>query len=503
MTGEAFEKFPWMDPEVTDNGHLETSPMTLPGVVASVAGLKHLRDGDKTITAYGQRHSQGGQSLRDHALAVDLDLLQDIAIQGDPRFAEPHVLVQAGATWDRLHRKLHQHGRVAGNVHWAPVTHQSSPHFSIGGSLAVNCHGRDPRQGPVSESVLALTVLKATGEPESLVRAPDGSPPPLMAMVLGGYGAGGLILDATLRLKHECILDLRYSEPMHYRDYCRRVYDFMTGPNPPSVLHHHAWLSCGAGQQLLTHAVSVESVKLADDVPDAHDRGKRLHPNYLDQLTDEGLLDDDMLSAIYHRYRQFSVAEIGAHWQDLVGQIRLASQGPMRQLNAMRSPVRFTQSHSYLVGKETWVDLMQEYFVPPNQLASFIEGARLVIEMAQSAGTMKLLTCTARALQEDKTTLLRYARGGPHCSVVFNFGAPLALAKGFRDESNALVVAVRALIDLAHRCQGSYYPCYGRFADPARFVCAFGQNQVQQLIDLRQQVDPGKKFSNHFLDCYF
>lgn len=486
--------------DVTDNGHLETSPMTLPKVIASVARLKELVKGDRTITAHGQRHSQGGQSLRDDAVAVDLDLLQGVAINGDARYSEPHVVVDAGATWDRLHRKLHQYGKVTGNRHLAPVTHQSSPYFSIGGSLAVNCHGRDPRHGPLSESVLSLKVLKADGTPEDLVRDPHGSP--LMAMILGGYGAGGLILSATLKLKPECILDLEYSKPIPIKNYCRRVKEFMDEPHQTAVLHHYAWLSCGEGDDLLTKAVSVESVKLDDDVPDPHDRVKRLHPMYDDDLSDEGLLDDDMLSAIYHRYRQLTPSAIGARWAGLVAQIRLASQGPMRQLNAMRSPVRFTQSLPYLVGSETWVDLMQEYFVPPTHLQSFIQGAKALIEAAQNDKTLKLLTCTARALQADTTTLLSYAREGTRCSVVINFSAPLALARRFEEDGNKLTGVMRDLIDLAYGFGGSFYPCYGRFATPEQFKRAFGEGHVQSAIDLRAQMDPHKKFTNKFLDFY-
>lgn len=493
MDFEVTGNFPVVDPEVTDNGYLESCPMTLPGVIRSDADIQGLLSrGREIVTAHGRRHSQGGQSLCREALSVDLDRLQAVSIDD----AAGTATVQAGATWDDLHQALWRHpGR-----RFAPTTHQSSPGFSIGGSLAVNCHGRDPRQGPLSESVLALELMMANGSPRTVRRGEAGDGGDLFRTVLGGYGACALILGATLRLKEERQVKLE-DEILEASDYARWLAQDMA-PGKALPPFHHAWLNCAGDKTLFTRAICIAGKDAG--APERGDPEKLRKP-----LDNESLINDDMLSVIYRAYRDAPASDRGRIWERFTREfvIKMTSSGSKRTLNLMRAPVRFTETRPHVpIGQaDEEVDLMQEYFVPVARLGAFIEAARAILVDAQARDVLHVLSSTVRLTQADTTTLLPYAPGAARACVVINFKTRRAQAARFEDDTSPLTGVLRALVDAARAEGGSYYLCYGRFARRDQFEAAFaatgpnGSGLRERWQAVRQAVDPQHRFDNHFL----
>ena len=89
---------------------------------------------------------------------------------------------------------------------------QSYNDFTIGGSLSVNVHGRYLGHGPIIETVKEITVVTADG---SLLTASRMIHPDLFAAAIGGYGAMGIIVEATLELtdnqkleRKQCLIPL-------------------------------------------------------------------------------------------------------------------------------------------------------------------------------------------------------------------------------------------------------------------------------------------------------
>lgn len=483
-TGQTLEAsstvFPFKDPGVTDNGHLESCAMVLPGVIRRGEDVgKALKNFSTPLVVHGQRHSQGGQSLWRDGLSLDLELLQGVQVDENLDQDTATATVQAGATWDHLHQALN----VQPQRRFAPVTHQSSPYFSIGGSLAVNCHGRDPRQGPLAMSVETLTLLLADGSTLSDVPAASSEG----RLVLGGYGAGAIILQARLQLKPEHNLSLMLDADMTLSQYAQRA-GILAAAGHSDRYHHYAFLKCAADNSLFSRAFSVEGV--LDRRPFIPARVQK--PGALES---ESLLTDDMLSVIYRRYRASQPAELGTAWNLLMDRMEEIHQEHRRELNAMRAPTRFSQALP-----DQWVDLMQEYFLPPEALEDFLLEARKRLVPAQVAGTLMLLTCTARVVQPDAVSLLNYAPA-TRISVVLNFKAPLAQARDFANAQQPLTKLLRGLIDLSLQRGGSYYLCYGRFASQQQFEQAYGP-ALQAFRQQRKALDPGHRFTNHFLRHY-
>ena len=101
------------------------------------------------LSIAGMRHSQGGHTVVDGGRVL-LTMPQlnriELPVAVTAKDWAATVKVEAGVTWSDLHR-------VLGPLMLAPMVQQSSAAFTIGGSLSVNCHSRDPRWGPVSAKI--------------------------------------------------------------------------------------------------------------------------------------------------------------------------------------------------------------------------------------------------------------------------------------------------------------------------------------------------------------
>ncbi len=140
-----------------------------------------------TVSIAGQRHSQGGHTYYKDGIVVDMTSYNQI-LSFDP--AAKRITVQAGATWEDIQNKINPYGL-------AVRTMQSQNSFTVGGSISVNAHGRDIRNGSMIKSVESFRLLTADGVVRNVSREENEE---LFPLVLGGFGLFGIILDVTLLL---------------------------------------------------------------------------------------------------------------------------------------------------------------------------------------------------------------------------------------------------------------------------------------------------------------
>ena len=151
-----------------------------------VTVLKNLPEKTK-VSISGTRHSQGGHIVFPNAIVLDMtDFNKVVAIS--PK--EKSVVVQSGATWAKVQEEANKFGL-------AVKVMQSSNIFSVGGSLSANAHGRDPRFGPLIETVRNIKVALANGD---VVMASRSMKSDLFYAAIGGYGLLGVILEAEIEL---------------------------------------------------------------------------------------------------------------------------------------------------------------------------------------------------------------------------------------------------------------------------------------------------------------
>lgn len=135
----------------------------------------------------GGRYSMGGQVAVRGGLHIDMRQMNRVIHLN----AEAHtVRVQAGIRWRDLQDHLDPLGL-------AVKTMQSYSNFTVGGSLAVNCHGRYVGHGPIANTVRALQLVLADG---TVVEASGTQHPDLFQAAIGGYGAIGVIAEVELEI---------------------------------------------------------------------------------------------------------------------------------------------------------------------------------------------------------------------------------------------------------------------------------------------------------------
>ena len=88
------------------------------------------------------------------------------------------ITIQSGGTWADIQAAVNRLGL-------AVEVMQSSNIFTIGGSLSVNAHGRDPRYGSMVDSILSFRFLTSDGAIKNVSRHENGE---LFQSVIGGYG---------------------------------------------------------------------------------------------------------------------------------------------------------------------------------------------------------------------------------------------------------------------------------------------------------------------------
>ncbi|NQD67859.1 FAD-binding oxidoreductase, partial [Bacillus haikouensis] len=161
--------------------------------------IKDANEKDLKISIAGKRHSQGGHTYYPDGIVLDMTEYNQV-LDVDPDKKTIHV--QSGATWDDIQKAINPHGLSVKVM-------QSQNIFTIGGSLSVNVHGRDIRNGSLIETVNWFRLLKPDGKVIKVSRDENSEYFPL---VIGGYGLFGVILDVELQLTKDELYTMRTNE---------------------------------------------------------------------------------------------------------------------------------------------------------------------------------------------------------------------------------------------------------------------------------------------------
>jgi len=175
------------------------SDIIYPTNIAEIqAALVRAKLESKKISIAGKRHSQGGHAFCPQAIVIDMCRFNRII---NLNVADKIITVQTGATWDLVQHYIHHHGLAIKVMQTAEI-------FTIGGSLSVNAHGRDPRFGPLIETIRAVRILLASG---TIVEASRAQNYDLFKLAIGGYGLFGIILEVDIELTDNTV----YQKSVH------------------------------------------------------------------------------------------------------------------------------------------------------------------------------------------------------------------------------------------------------------------------------------------------
>jgi FAD/FMN-containing dehydrogenase len=435
--------------EVTKLYPVEVERVARPRTVEEVQNLVRSHPGPVSIG--GGRFSMGGQTATEGALQIDMrGLNRVLEVDAKRRL----LIVQAGATWRSIIERIDPLGLSVKIM-------QSYANFTVGGSLGVNCHGRYVNLGPLIRSVRSIRIVLADGR---LVDASPSNNPDIYFGAIGGYGALGVIVEATLELADNEPLErtARQMPIEEYPDYFRtRI------RNSTSAVFHNGDIYPPDYERVsaITFARTSRAVTTADRFQPPY------RPNWKDSLLQWWVSERDYAK----RLRERAFEPLRLRFQPVV----------WRNYEATYD---VAELEPYSREDSTYV--LQEYFIPVARFGEFVPRMRDVFRRHH----VNVLNVSIRHAKKDTGSLLAWAREECFAFVVYYKQGTA------RHERTAVGVWTRELVKAALASGGTYYLPYQWHAADTQFHRAYPR--AREFFALKKHLDPGYKFRNKLWDRY-
>jgi len=413
--------------------------------------LSEARNNNLKVSIAGKRHSMGGHTFYKNAVVLDMTGFNNV-LSVNPE--SKSVLVQSGSTWQQVIEYLNDYN-LSVKVMQAYNT------FTVGGSLSVNVHESDIDYGPLVETVNSFTLLLANGTILNVSRTEN---PELFSLVIGGYGLFGVILDVNLSVTDDVV----YRKKEHvwsYKDY-HQVVDMVR--NNPNIRFVFARLSI-AKEDLFLQEVIVTVYELVN-VSANHN---------LEPPKKTGL--KKFLFGISRKYDWGKKLR----WS-LQKKLSDRFEPPIiSRNNLMNNDIGYLEYHS---SRNT--DILQEYFVPVDNLPSFVDDLRSIV----GKNDANLLSATLRYVPKNNESFLSYSQKTV-LGVVLYFNVGLS-----EEEQKEVARWTHELTDAAMKHNGTYYLPYQLYASQEQIREAYPQ--IDAFFEKKKQYDPQELFINTFYEKY-
>lgn len=408
-----------------------------------------------TVSIAGQRHSQGGHTYYKDSVVIDMTSFNRV-LAFDPK--QKQIRVQAGATWKDVQDYVNPYGL-------AVKTMQSQNIFTLGGSLSVNAHGRDIRNGSLIKSVEAFRLLLADGRIMNVSRNENAD---LFDVAIGGYGLFGVILDVTLSLTENEMYKQRY-DTMDVESYSQYFEEQVKAD--PRIRLHIARISV-APDHFLKDMYAVNYLKDDSTPLQGNDRLK---------VREDGVVISKLM---FNFNRTFNWGK-NVLWE-LQKPIFAKQDGRLiTRNNAMRSESLFMA-----YGQAGSNDILQEYFIPVKEFAGFVQDMSMVLQTEK----LNILNITVRYVNQDEEALLSYAKEDMFALVCL-FHVPLS-KEGQRSVQSGIQQVLNHVIER----KGSYYLPYIAYPRLDQFRSAYPRYET--FFRKKEQYDPNHVFMNYFYSDY-
>lgn len=402
------------------------------------------------ISIAGGKYSMGGQTATDNALQIDIKKLNHI-LAFDPKKKE--IIVETGANWRQIQELIDPYNLSVQIM-------QSYADFTVGGSLSVNVHGRYVGEGPIILSVKQIKMVLADG---SLITSSPTENPAIFYGAIGGYGAMGVITEATFNLTNNTLLK-RTSLQMpitQYHDYFQKY----VNNNTHAVFHNTLiYPPDYKTVRAVTYVTTNESPTISDRLQPKDQDYSKLHKQI-------ALLSSSNLAKRFRKlYDRWLYSKKQIVWRNYEASYNVAELAPIA-----------TKEGSFV---------LQEYFIPTNQFDNFYPQLITILRKHN----VNVLNISIRHAKKDSGSLLAWAKTDVFAFVIY-------YKQGVTSKDQQAVNKwTTELIDTVIEHQGSYYLPYQIIASQAQFEKAYPQ--AKQFFELKKQLDPSNKFRNKLLERY-
>lgn len=190
-----------------------------------------LRKNTKPFCILGAGYSFGGHTLLENGLQINMENINNIHYHNNSL-----ITVGSGCTWFDITKYLLNHNRTI-------AVCQSYFNFSVGGSISVNCHGRDIEYGSIANTVMSLKIMLSNG---NIILCDRTTNYELFRGIIGGYGLLGIIIEATLittlNFKIKCIITKSNSIPSNMSNNNIIFYNANIYPTKMDDIYNYYWI---------------------------------------------------------------------------------------------------------------------------------------------------------------------------------------------------------------------------------------------------------------------
>ncbi len=403
------------------------------------------------ISIGGGRFSMGGQVAYENSLHLDMRKFNRVL---NLDTTNKQVTVQSGIVWRDLQRVIDRHDLSVKIM-------QTYANFTVGGSVSVNCHGRYIGHGPIVSSVLELKVVTASGEVITASRTQNQD---VFAAVIGGYGGIGVIAEVTLQLADNVKVERQVAEvlPEDYNAFfdknIRNDKDvvFQNGDlYPPhyDLINSVSWKKT---DKPLTDTVRVtpagESYWLEHQVMKVVSNGD--FGKWARRAIVEPYIYNDEVVVWRNREASYDVQELEPASRE----------------------------------EETYV--LQEYFIPVNNIRSFIPKMKAIYDKYD----VNVINVSLRHAYADDVTYLAWAAEEVFAFVIY-------YKQGTDKESRETVRQWTVeMTDAILSENGRWYLPYQPHASVEQFRKAYPNSDI--YFEIKNRLDPQHRFTNKLLDKY-
>lgn len=429
--------------------------------------LQFARDHGLKVSIAGVKHSMGGQAFAKGNLVLDMTRFNALHINEERKT----MTVQSGATWHDIQTRIHPR--------YAISAMQSTDIFTVGGSISVNAHGMDHAAGAVENSIVSLRVMLPSGEIKRLSRTENSE---LYNLVVGGYGLFGVILDAELKLANN---DLYESS--------RKIINLK---NFPVFFKNQVEGNPDIGLTYTHLSTAPNSTFLDEGIVYLYTKSKEIVPQedipLLGEVSNVPLrrfmMNLSKYGGIFQTMRWWSEKYIEPRMESCSMSRNQAQSSGEACLVARNEPMH--DSVPYLknsLQKET--DILHEYFIPRENLISFIEGMRKIMRKNNT----NLLNASIRVVNQERG-MLTYA---PQKA----FSVVLYINQKTDERGNADMRAVTGeLIDLAIKNNGRFFLPYQLYYTQEQLHRSYPN--IDRFFVLKRAYDPGELLTNTWYETY-
>lgn len=404
------------------------------------------------ISIGGGRFSKGGQTATEGALYLDMRKFNKVI-----RFSKQRkeITIQSGMTWRMIQEYIDPYDLSLSIM-------QTYSNFTVGGSLSVNAHGRYNGEGPIVYSVKSIRIVLASGK---VVEASTNRNRDIFYGAIGGYGALGVIVEATLSLAENVKVE-RQSVVMPLGEY--KKYFFENIHRNTDVIFHNADIF----PAVFNTVRAISHVKTDKPLTVEHRLVPKDQASWLDRFCFWVISEWPYGKGI----RQYIIDQYIFRGERVVWRNYEASHDVQELEPASRK-------------NSTYV--LQEYFVPVEMLDQFVP---MMSKILNRHG-VNAINVSIRHAKQDPGTFLAWAR-----SDVFAF--VLYYKQGTSETDRAAVgIWTRELIEAAISLGGTYYLPYQIHAPERQFQAAYPG--AEKFFTLKKSIDPTYKFRNKLWDTYY